>query len=192
MALCKTLNLMLIPFLANGFLHSEGKDRNAQTIWPSGGFVHWKEYCASNLYMTCTTCALVQYIEENDRNAATIWSMGVCCQFKAGLASPQPFLFTHSPLTVNGDHIKEEEEKETTLYSVYSNPPTMMMMMMMIIRMTPQQTKTVDPGGIQRPRTRCGTQTSSFAPGPSPLPSHLLNQPLHVSLFLFLQLDYNI
>ena len=38
--------------------------------------------------------------------------MGVCCQFKAGLASPQPFLFTHSPLTVNGDHIKDEEEEE--------------------------------------------------------------------------------
>ena len=64
---------------------------------------------------TCAcTCALVQYIEENDRNAATIWSMGVCCQFKAGLASPQPFLFTHSPLTVNGDHIKDEEEEEKT------------------------------------------------------------------------------
>ena len=142
----------------------------------------------------CTTCALVQYIEENDRNAATIWSMGVCCQFKAGLASPQPFLFTHSPLTVNGDHIKDEEEEEKTpiamtIYcSVCSDPPTMMM----IITMTPQQTKTVDPGGIQRPRTRCGTQTSSFAPGPSPLPFHLLNQPLHVSLFLFLQLDHNI
>ena len=55
----------------------------------------------------------------------------------------------------------------------------------MTMRMVVMQTKTEGGEGIQRPRPLCGTQTSSSALGPSPLPSHLLNLALHVFLLIF-------
>ena len=151
-----------------------------------------KNFCASNLYMCmynvhvhwCSTLRkMIGMQQQFDQwasavNLRSVWHLrNLFCPATA-----------HSLSTVTILKMRRRRKRHQLQWRF----TVVTMMMMMIIRMTPQQTKTVDPGGIQRPRTRCGTQTSSFAPGPSPLPSHLLNQPLHVSLFLFLQLDYNI